>query len=149
MAVAGIVLVADVEACDGTGQQQCGGDQLALALLFRNLYICGVELEVSVGIQSAEKVEDDLFLPINQLKRLFCSACFRVRERLDECHHLVRCSLIVMRSRRSKPGRFIAFKVAHRKNYHFHSRVRIGSLNFTEIRTGKCENNHDSTGGFP
>ena len=34
MAVAGIVLVADVEACDGTGQQQCGGDQLALALLF-------------------------------------------------------------------------------------------------------------------
>ena len=88
--------------------------KFALALLFRYLDVCRIELTVSVRFQNAENVPDDLFLPVDQFKRLTIPRAFRVAaEFLYKAHSMVGGILVVVRIRRHESGGLVFLQFSH------------------------------------
>ena len=72
----------------GRGWNQRVERQL-FALLFRYLNIGGIELSIAIWLQNAEKVADNLLLPVDQFKFLSRPSALGVAETLDEHHREV------------------------------------------------------------
>jgi hypothetical protein len=79
-----------------TGEQQSdSGGEFALAHLLGNLDVGGVELAVSVGLEGAEHIPDDLFLPVDKFKWLSSPSPLGVAEALDEPYRIVRRRFVI------------------------------------------------------
>ena len=85
-------------------QQRDRGGQLGLALLLGDFHIGGGELAVAVGLDGAEQVAHDLFLPTQQCEGFSCPAAFGVAQRLNERHGEVGFALVVGGAVCHEPG---------------------------------------------
>ena len=90
-----------------TKQKSDCRSKLALSILLGNLYICSVELPVSVGLHDAKQISYNLFLPVQKLERFPGPGAFCVAELLDEHDCIVRSILIVVGILQHKSGRLI------------------------------------------
>ena len=65
-------------------QERHRSGKLGLTLFFRNLDVGSIELPIAVGLENAEDVPNDLFLPVDELERLSRPGAFGVAEAFDE-----------------------------------------------------------------
>ena len=73
-----------------TREEKCnGGSEFGLAHFLGDFDVGGIELSVAVGLECAEKVSDDLFLPIKKLKAFTRPGAFCVAEALDKVDRIV------------------------------------------------------------
>nr|DAK60194.1 MAG TPA: hypothetical protein [Caudoviricetes sp.] len=78
-----------------------------LALLFRNLNICGTELPVAVFLYHTEQVADYLLLPVDKLEGLSRPCAFGMAQMLDEHHGIISEVLVIAGGIRHELGRLI------------------------------------------
>jgi len=98
-----IYLGAFLAVAAGQEQGNCGC-QLALALLFGDLDVSGVELTVAVALDGSENVPDDLLLPVDQLKRLPCPGAFGVAQAFDKADRIVSSGFVIVGAFRHELG---------------------------------------------
>ena len=79
-----------------TREEKCNsGSEFGLAHFLGDFDVGGIELSVAVGLECAEKVSDNLFLPIKKLKAFTRPGAFGVAEALDKVDRIVGCVFIV------------------------------------------------------
>ena len=90
-------------------QIQCDRcSEFGLALLFRNFNIRRIELTIAVGLQYAEDISDDLFLPVYKLERFAVPCSFGVTaEPFYKANGVVGGVLIIVAVLRHEPRRFV------------------------------------------
>ena len=93
-------------------QKRHGSGKFRFALLLGDLDVGGVELPIAVGLENAEDVPNDLFLPVNKLEGLSRPGAFGVAEALDEHHGIIRCVHIVAGGFLHEPCRLVVFQLS-------------------------------------
>ena len=91
-------------------QKRHRSSKLGLALLFRNLDVGGIELPIAVGLENAENVPNDLFLPVNKLEGLSRPGALGMAEALDEHDGVIRSVSIVVRGFLHEPCRLVVLQ---------------------------------------
>ena len=94
-------------------EKRDGGGKLRLALFFSYLDVRRIELAVSILLQNAEQVSDDLFLPVDKLKRLSRPGAFRVAQGLYEHDRVVGGVFVVTGGLRHEPRGGVFFQFPH------------------------------------
>lgn len=82
------------------------------------MYAVCVELPVAIGLQNAEQVTDDAFLPVNQLEGLSRSCAFCMGKALNEPDCVVSGGFVVMGILRHELRRCIIFQLSQVPHLH-------------------------------
>ena len=69
--------------------------EFALAPLFRDLNIGGVELPIAIGLENTEQIPNDLFLPVDEFKGLSGPGSLGVAKAFYECYRKIGGILVI------------------------------------------------------
>ena len=94
-----------------TKQKSDRRGEFALSHLLGYFDVGGVELPVAVGLQRPKHIADDLFLPVDQFKRLSRPGAFRVAETFYKADRIVCSVLVVVGILGAKLRRFVFFQL--------------------------------------
>ena len=93
------------------GEQKCHrSGKLRLALFLWNFNVGGIELPITVWLEDAENVPDNLLLPVDEFERLSRPGAFGVAQALYEHHGIIRCVHIVVRGFLHEPCGLVVFQ---------------------------------------
>ncbi len=91
-------------------QKRHRSGKFGLALFLGNLDVGGIELPITVGLDDAENVPDDLLLPVNKLEGFSSPGSFGMTKALDEHHGIIRCVHIVVGGFLHEPCGLVVFQ---------------------------------------